>query len=172
MLAEFDKHVKQFVDVGQVEVARHHEVARAPVALAQEGVAVFNLIFPKRSVPQVTQEQFAGEGKVVLEGDGVLKLFGSEVLEPPHDLFEEILNGAGIHRAHARDVSLSWVDVEFDVGQPRAVLPAVVLLFHQQVHFVEPIEGRTVLVDVVLKGLFEAQHRNAALMLEKVAHGR
>ena len=101
MLAEFDQHVKQLVDVGQVEVARHHEVPRAPVALAEEGVAVFNLILSKRSVPQVTQKQLSGEGKVVLQGDGVLELFCSEVLEPPHDLFEEILNGAGVHGAHA-----------------------------------------------------------------------
>ena len=172
VLAELDKHVKKFVDVGEVEVAGHHEVSGAPIALAQEGVAVFNLVFPKGAVAQVAQEQLAGEGKVVLQSNGVLELFRCEVLETPHDLFEEILDGASIHGSHARDVTLSGVDVEFDVGQTGAVLPAVVLLFHQQVHFVQPVEGRAVLVDVVLKGLLEAQHRNAALMLERVAHGR
>ena len=172
VLANFDQHIEQLVDVGEVEVAGDHKVAGAPVVLAQKGVAIFNVVFAKRSIAQVPQEEFASEGVVVLQGHGVAQILSGEVLETPHDFLEEVLDGTAIHRTHSGDVPFSGVDVQLDVGQPCPVLPAVVLLLHEQVHFVQAVKRRAVLVNVVLKRLLEAQHGDAALVLEKVAHDR
>ena len=170
VLANLDQHVKQLVHVREVEVAGDHEVAGAPVVLPQERVAVLDIVLAKRAVAQVPQEQLAGEGVVVLKRHRVLELLGGKVLEAAHDLAEQVLDGARVHRAHSGDVALAGIHVQLDVGQPRAVLAAVVLLFHQQVHLVEAVKRRAVLVNVVLQRLFESEHGDATLVLKEIAH--
>ena len=68
--------------------------------------------------------------------------------------------------------SISGTSYNFEWVQPGGSWSAVVLLLHQQIHLVQPVKGRAVFVNVVLQRLLEAQHGNAALVLERVAHGR
>ena len=133
-------------------------------------MTIFNLIFAKCSVSQVAQKKFSGECMVVLKSDNVLKFVCGQILEAPHDLLKQIMDGPVVNRSHSRDKAFARVHIEFDVGKAGSVLTSVVLLFHQQVHFVQPVKWRAVLVNVVLKRLFEAEHGNATLVLNGVAH--
>jgi hypothetical protein len=45
-----------------------------------------------------------------------------------------------------------------------------VLLFHEQIQLIEPVHGRAVFVDVVLKGLEKANEGNAAFVFNGFAH--
>ena len=65
---------------------------------------------------------------------------------------------------------MSWRNIELDVGQAHAVLASVALFLHQEVHLVQAVEGRPIVVDVILQGLFEPEKGYATLVLEKVAH--
>ena len=170
VLANVDQHIEQFVDIGQVEVAGGHKVPCPPIVLAEERVAIFNLILPKSSIAEVAQKQLPREGVVFLKRHGVPQGRRFEVLEPPHDFLEQILDGARIDGPHTGDVTLARIDVELDVRQPGTVLASVVLFLHQQVHLVEPVKRGAVLLHIVLQRLFEAQHGDATLVLKEIAH--
>ena len=74
VLPESDQFVKQLVGVGHVEVARNDEVARTPVVLAQERMAILNLVFAVGTVPQVGQKQLPSEGHFLLQKLAVFQL--------------------------------------------------------------------------------------------------
>ena len=108
---------------------------------------------------------------ISLKHFSILELIRWDSLKSAHDARENVLDGSIVHAPYARNVPVTWLDSQFDVGQPGPILAAVVLLFHQQVHFVEAIECRAVLIDVVLQWLFKSKQRYAAFVLEEVAHG-
>ena len=72
VLSEPDEFIKQLVRVGHVEVTGNNEITRPPVVLAQERMAILNLVFTVRAVPQVSQKQFSGERHLLLQKRAVL----------------------------------------------------------------------------------------------------
>ena len=139
VLAEFHEDVEQLVDVGQVEVSSEGEGPGAPVVLPKEGVDALDGVAPVGAVAEVSQEDFAREGAVLLEPIGILEALRMVFLgvgKPAHDLREEVLNrllGCG---AGSAEVAFAGGDVNLDVGQAHTVLSPVPLLLHQQVHLV------------------------------------
>ena len=165
VLAQVDELVKQLVDVGHVEVAGHEQVAAHVVGLAQEGVAGLDAVAAVGSIAQVAQVDVAGEGYVFFDPCGVLEalgLAGEALLNAVLDARKDVLNRLRVGRAVAADVALAGGHVELDSSEARAVLAAVVLLFHHEHHFVQAIKGRPVLVEVVVKGFAQTQEGNAA----------
>jgi hypothetical protein len=65
---------------------------------------------------------------------------------------------------------VSRLCVQLDGSQARAVLSAVMLLFHQQVKLIESLEGGTLLLLVVGKRLAQADECQAAFMFYGIAH--
>ena len=103
-------------------------------------MAAFNGVAAVGTIAQVTQKYLAGKTYVLLqvidvfEGGRVLVVNG---LELGIDLIEDVLGWVLLNGARARDIAISGLHVEFDIGNTGAVLASVVLLFHQQMHFVE-----------------------------------
>src|SRR5690606_20520637 len=58
----------------------------------------------------------------------------------------------------------------FNIGDPRAVLPAVDFLLHQNIQPVGGVQGSSVFVNVVLKLFEEPDHCNAAFMFYWFTH--
>lgn len=59
--------------------------------------------------------------------------------------------------------------IYFNVGDTCAILPPVVLFFHQDIHLVDGIHG-AILIDVVGKGFAQSNEGNAALVKDGIAH--
>ena len=173
VLSEFNQLFEELVDVGQVEVAGEGEGPAAPIVLAEERVHPFNGVPAVRAVAQVAEKDLAGEGVFPLEPIGVFEALWvvlPGVGKPAHYLREEVFDRLLGRGPGAAQIALARRYVEFDVGQAHAVLPAVALLLHQEVHLVQAIESRPVGVDVVLERLLEPEQRDAALVLEEVTH--
>ena len=60
--------------------------------------------------------------------------------------------------------------MELDGGDPGPLLPAVTLLLHQQVEFVQPPPPGAVALFVMVEGFQEPHHRQAAFVFDSVAH--
>ena len=90
--------------------------------------------------------------------------------KPAHDLREQVFNGLVGDGTRSAQVAVSRRNRQLDVGQAHAVLAAVALFFHQEVHLVQAVKGRPIMVDVILQWLFEPEKGYATLVLEKVAH--
>ena len=72
-------------------------------------------------------------------------------------------------RSRLPNLELTGFDVDLDIGNSCSVLPAVVLLFHEDVHPVHVIHG-TVFFDVVGERLSQADQGNPAFVKNLVAH--
>ena len=137
-------------------------------------MAAFNGVAAVGTIAQVTQKYLAGKTYVLLQVIDVFeggRVFVVNGLELGIDLIEDVLGWVLLNGARARDVAISGLHVEFDIGNSGAVLAAVVLLFHQQMHFVEAPQGRSVFVEVVLQWFFEPQKGYATLVLNRITHG-
>ena len=76
-------------------------------------------------------------------------------------------------RCAAADAVEEWMTgfyVEFYSGHTCAVLTAIMLLFHQQVQFIEPVGNRTVLLQVIRKWFSKPYKCQSAFMFYLVAH--
>ena len=60
--------------------------------------------------------------------------------------------------------------IQFHVGYPGAILPAVVLLLHHQVHFVDGIKSCTVFGKVKLKRFQQPEEGNTTFVPDGLAH--
>ncbi len=56
MLPKVNQFSEQFVGIGEVEVARQHQIPRFPVVLPHHGVNEFNAVAPEGSIPQMPQK--------------------------------------------------------------------------------------------------------------------
>jgi hypothetical protein len=55
------------------------------------------------------------------------------------NLVEDGLYGLFVHAALPVEIGIPRFGIEFDGSKPGAILSAVVLLLHQQVHFAQPV---------------------------------
>ena len=173
VLSQADQDVEQFVDVGEVEVSSEREGPTSPVVLAQEWVYALNGVSAIGAVAQVTQEDLSSKGEFFLQPLGVFQAFWVVLLcigKTPHDLREQVFNGLFGDRAGTAQIAVARRNVELNVGQSHPVLTAVALFLHQEVHLVQAVKGRPIMVDVVLKRLFEPEQGYATLVLEEVTH--
>ena len=134
VLAQIHKDVEQLVDVGQVEVPGQGEGPAPPIVLPEEGVDALDGVATVGAVAEVPQEDLAGEGVVLLEPVGILEALWivlTRVGEAAHDLGEKVLDRVLGRGAGPAEVTVAGGDVEFNIGQALAVLPAVPLLLHQ-----------------------------------------
>ena len=172
-LAQTHQLVEQLVHVGHVEIAGQNEVAALVIALSEEGMAGLDGVFAVGTVPQVSQVDFAQGGHVVFEEFGVLqqrRVPAQCIVDSLLDAAKNIRNGLAVNASVAAEVALSGRHVELNGSQPGAVLAPVVLLLHQEVHFVEAVKGRPVLFQVVFQRLAKANKGYAAFVLDGVAH--
>lgn len=173
VLSQFDQAPEQLVDVRQVEIAGQYQTARHPVVLARDGMHVLDVVLAERAVAQMAEEHLAGESDMALEPLRVaepLGVFRRRLRDPRLDALENVFDRRGGVRALAVDVDASGLGIELDVGQSGSVLSPVVLLFHQQVHFVQPVKGRAVFFQIEIDGFQQADHGDAALVFDRIAH--
>src|SRR5690349_13189306 len=151
MLSEVDKYVKEFFDIRHVEISGHHKVPASPVVLTQKGMNIFDAVQSVRSISQMPQPKFTGKGDIRLQPMFIPELFLSRLLSLLvffSDLLEEMGYGLGLYRTISADIPATRFNIDFDIRHSGAILPTVVLLFHEDVH---PVHGisRSVFFNVV-----------------------
>jgi hypothetical protein len=72
--------------------------------------------------------------------------------------------------ANAANVAFAWRHVDFDVRDACAVLTTIMLLFHQQIHFIEAVKSSSVFLGVMLKRLLQSEECDTTLVLELITH--
>jgi hypothetical protein len=116
-------------------------------------VNIFNAIYTVGSVSEVTEPEFTGKSDIFLKPGFVFELIfalflGFFILFS--DFFKEVGDGLGFDRTVAANVSMARINVNLDVCDSSAILTAIVLFFHQDVHLVHGVHG-PIFFDVVRK---------------------
>ena len=123
------QELEDLVDVGHIEIAAQAEVLRPPVVAAQVRVDIGQPALPSGGITEVAHVQ----------------LRVSRRFHPLEDLRDGIRTfrplPEHIFRAHFR--------FQVHIGQPGPLLPAVVLLLHHQIEFLQAIAGCPVLPLVI-----------------------
>ena len=154
---EFNEVFKKLIGVGHVKITGDDQITMHPIVLTQKRMNSFYAIATKSSVTHMAKQQFTEIRNAfflriyVLAECGVFFKF---IIDARINLPENILNGLGCVGANAADVAFSWRDVEFNASQTSAILAAVVLLLHHQIHFVDPVKRRSVFFLIKAKRLF------------------
>ena len=174
MLAALNHALVQFRRVGHVEVAQHHQGARRPVGAAQVGMAGAFVKEAGGAVAEVPHQDFPAVVKVVFNVFSVFQVdltaadFFVKLLDlPVEDGGEGVLAGV----PGAEQVGLAEGHVQFHAADARAILAAVVLLFHQDEQLVERPEGGAVFILKIRERLKQTNGGYAALVFKKIAHG-
>ena len=94
----------------------------------------------------------------------------SGVIEFFEDLRENIPNRIRINGAMTENILLSGRHVHFYPNHTRSILSAVVLLFHHQIEFIDPVLPGSVLQSVVFKWLTKPDQGNSTLVFDLFAH--
>ena len=63
---------------------------------------------------------------------------------------EDLRNSVTAESSLSIDILITWRCLSLDHSQPSTILTAVVLLLHQEIELVQPVEGRTIVLCVVL----------------------
>ena len=153
VLPQANKLFKELIDVGHVEVPCDQKVAAHVVRLAQKGVAGLDAVASIGSVPQVPNKYVACKGQVLLYPCCVFEALGlarDPLFNSALNSGKNILKRLGVDRPRPADVAMARRHVEFYSGESAAVLTSVVLLLHHEHHLVKAIQGRPVLVEVVV----------------------
>ena len=136
-------------------------------------MAGLNAVFTMGSIPQMPHVNLTGKGQILLYPLGVLEPLRLAVqalsqakLNAPID----ILHRLRLNAAVACDVTFPRRHTHLDASQSRAILAAVVLLFHHQNHLIQAIQSRPVGFQVMVQGFAKSKECYAALMLDGVAH--
>lgn len=159
MLAAFNHALVEFRRIGHVEVAQHHQRARGPVGAAQVGMAGAFVKEAGGAVAQMPHQDFSAVVKVVFD---VFRIFQVDLAAA--DFLVELLDlavedgskGVLAGVPGTEQVGLAQGHVELYAADARAVLAAVVLLFHQDEQFVERPEGAAVFVLKIRERLKQA----------------
>ena len=85
-------------------------------------------------------------------------------------LSKEICDRLGGDASEAVHERITGFRVEFDGGDPCAILSPVMLFFHQEVQLVQAVERTPLLLHVVGEWLPEADECEAAFMLDGITH--
>ena len=168
-----DERLLELLGIGDVEVADKHQVAGGPCALAGERMAGVFVVRSARSVAQMADEQLGGVIEIALYGLGK---FGVDYPRPDFFIINFELVGedfgepVGICVALAEYVIFARGNPYLDRPYSGAVLPPVVLLFHEQKELVEAVQWGSVLFLIVFQGFQEPDYGNAAFVFDRVAH--
>jgi len=158
--------IEDLRDVREVEVSTDRERLRTPVTTPYHGMHIGQATLARGAVAKVPHEAGACEGEMTLGIGYVAEAIGRCMDELGMDGIEDLLYGGGAFGTLTEEVFVTGLALELDDGQACALLPAVVLLLHQEVELVEPIHPRTILLLVVAEGLTQADHSHATFMLE------
>ena len=123
---------KDFIHVGQIEITADGEVLHAPVVAPQERVYVGQPALSRGGVSQMPHVEFGGKFLAVCAY--ILKDFG---------------DGGCARSPFTEHIFLSGCCIQFHACQSGSFLPPVVLLFHQQIHFMESPQWGTILFLVI-----------------------
>ena len=123
---------KDFIHVGQIEITADGEVLHAPVVAPQERVYVGQPALSRGGVSQMPHVEFGGKFLAVCAY--ILKDFG---------------DGGCTRSPFTEHIFLSGCCIQFHACQSGSFLPPVVLLFHQQIHFMESPQWGTILFLVI-----------------------
>lgn len=190
MLPNLHEAGEEILVVGDVEVPCQEEVPRHPVALPHDRVAPVDAVVAVRPVAHVAQEELSRKGNVLLDPIGIYASPGPVDARPVSDLharfwrctlellvchlldpLEDVLDRIFVNGLLAVNIPRTRRHVELDAGHTAAILPAVALLLHHQIHAVEAEETCAILLLVVLGRLQETKQREAALVMRLVTHG-
>ena len=172
--AALDKAGVELARVGNVEIARKHEVPRGPDAFAKVRMAGTGVEASGSAIAEMPKEDLAPKVEVHLHrfghfrddvGSGDLAVEGIHL---PRENVCERLRGRVAVTIH---VGVPVGHVEFDATDAGAVLPAVGLFFHEQEELPEAIKRVLVLLLVVGERLEQADQGDAAFVRERVTHG-
>ncbi len=147
MHAQLNEVLKKLIGVGHVKITCNDQVAVHPIILTQKRVNGFDTVTPKSAVAHMPQKQFAQiRYALFLKVDVIteIRVFGKFVIDALVDLPENILNRLGSIGADTTDITLTRRDIEFNPCQSSTVLATIVLLFHHQIHLVDPVKRRPV----------------------------
>ena len=95
-------------------------------------------------------------------------MLGGDVAVAAVDRLEDLSDGARAGGTLAKHVLLAGRGAELYAGEPRTVLPAVVLFLHQEVELVEGIHPCAVLTVVIFERLEQSDHCHAAFVLQSL----
>ena len=104
---------------------------------------------------------------------GVLRYFGLVHFQLLHFLSylsENICYGLVGAAADAVKKGMTRLYLQFNGGHTRAILPAVMLLFHEQVQLVKAIHDRTIFLKVKRERFSQPDKCKPAFMFDLVAH--
>lgn len=84
---------------------------------------------------------------------------------------EDVGNSVFLDGPVAINVFLARVHVELDTGYPGPILAPIVLFLHQEVQFINAVEGGSVFFTVKIKGFEQPHEGYSAFVIKRVAHG-
>ena len=138
--------MKDFVDVGHIEVATQTEVLGAPVITAQERMHILQATLTCGGIAQMTHIELPSKRLV--------------------NMLEHLCDGILALSTFTEHILLASWGVEVDTRHASALLPTVMLLLHHQVELVQPIAPSAVFLFVIRQGLQQADHRHTTFMLQ------
>ena len=173
MRAAVDQRFVELARIRHRKVSGDHQIARRPNRFARERLTSAQIVISRRAVAQMPHQQFAAEIEIRLHrrrhfrDDDAFFDLRVVVGELPRKHFRE---RGGTQRAIPRHEALSRGNAELHAADSGAVLPAVVLLFHQQKKLIEAVERRAVFVLVKFERLQKPDDGNSAFVLDRIAH--
>ena len=93
---------------------------------------ILDAILAESAVAHVPKQHFADIGQLlflqrhIVDERRVCLHFGVDTLI---DLGKNVLHRLGVTASDAADIAIAWFHIEFDAGNTRAILPAIVLFF-------------------------------------------
>src|SRR5690554_241662 len=104
-----------------------------PVILSKEWMYIFNAVFSKSSISNMTKKNFAYIRNVFFLKSNVIFIFWMFFKLQINTLVylrKDILYGLSVIRANSTYVALSWFYVHFNASQTSTILTTVVLFLH------------------------------------------
>jgi len=118
----------------------------------------------------MAHEYFAHVGHVFSKPGSVITEFGWGSVQPcPHHV-EKVGKIVGSIGALSAYISGTWLGIEFDGGNARAVLAPVAHFLQQKLHFLDAVESGAILFMVKIEWLKKPKYSDAALVVDNVAH--
>jgi hypothetical protein len=149
-LSQAVQFVKNFVYIGQVEIACQDEVSGDPVIESDERVAGFNRIVTMGAVPEVAHEDFTGIGLVFFEPFTIPELLRGTIFKMLKNALENFLKVLGAIASFPTDIPGPGGWIKLDRSHTSPVLPTVAHLLEEQLHGIQSMESCAILFLVVL----------------------
>ena len=178
VLPALDQVVVQIPGVGHVEVPQHHQGLRGPVRPPKVRMTAAGTELPRSPVAEMPEEDLAAEVEMLLHLVGVVlpplldQAFPLQLGKTPQLLLHHLDEGVALGVPLAEQVGRPQRHIQLAAADPDTVLAPVVLLLHQEIQALEAPEAGAVLVQEVGQWLLQPDHRQAAFVMEGIAHGR